>query len=177
MSATDPDVKVRLACGTVADLASWLPATDDFDEHTAEQLVPLLARLADARDAIAVAYRHLEQLLCDRIDGKRLVLDGYDVEVRRPRAGVVTDMPALVGAVYGAARDSRQVDTDTGEVEDPGEAVHRTYVDVFGLHNRSATFRKGSLSRLGIDVDEFQTFEGYKAPTIQWHLRPGAGES
>lgn len=171
----DTDIRITSACVTeLADrLAEDPEALDDVD---LDERVRLLGLVADAKDALQSVYKRVErgvlQLMDDRAHSTE---DGYALERHAAKDNLVTDMPRLVSAVYKVAVESREVNDD-GMIEDPGEVVLRTFVDTFGLHNKSATYRKGALKKLGLDPEEFEDFDGWKPPYVTWVNRPKRGD-
>lgn len=140
--------------------------------------LPVLAALADAKDALQAIYKQLEVHLWDLLaadDQTDLQVAGCAVTRRGNAPRYAWDKEALTSRVFMAALEDRHVDVETGEAESKEEAVFRGMVDAFALHTKGAPVRSGWLKAHGVDPDDYQNVDWEQprsAKSLQWNARP-----
>lgn len=169
----DNGIARTAAC--VIELADRLAFDPEaLDDLTLDERVQLLAKVADAKDALQSVYRKVERGCLQLMEDKTHMTDGIAVERHAGRQKVKWDAPLLRDHVVKAALATR-VDPDTGEVlAEKVDAVVDGLTQAYALDIPSVRPRAGWLKKHDLEPDSYRSFE-WGAPYLQMQ-RPKRGE-
>lgn len=160
--APDGGVHPELASLIVGLVESYV--ADSCPASFPEELAVAWLEVKEASDQLSIVCKQLESRLAAAMKNKVMSLDGIGTFEKAPAVSRKSwDHPLLAQKIVAKALDSRQIDSETGEVEDRAEVATKALLSTAGI----SYWRVGEVKKLGIDPDQYCDKE-YGAPRVKY---------